>query len=134
MNFWDSHTLFFCIGMYFFPRLTLIFATPWGGLLWWVGLIFLPRLMIALLATMYYGNTNPFLCGFVWLWAIRSDYLEQQRIKAFREGGFGSIQIYNYRSKPRQRSREGSVFSEGVVNRPPKSHKDVIEVDAEIIE
>lgn len=132
MNFWDSHTLLFCIFMYFFPRLTLFFATPWGGILWWLGFIFLPRLMVALLATNYYGSTNPILCIFVWLWAIRGDSIEQRRIRAFQRAGFSSFQIYNIGPGGIQWSELRS--ERGVVNKRQKGDKDVIDVDAEIIE
>lgn len=129
MNFWESHTLLFCIGMYFFPRLTLFFATPWGGIFWWLGFIFLPRLMVALLATTYYGSTNPLLCLFVWFWALRGDFVEQRRIRAFQRGGVASFQVYNSKSG---RVDWGAIGSgRGVVNQP---RRDVVEVDAEIIE
>src|ERR1035437_9053 len=59
VNFWDVHGLGFVICMFFFPRLTLFFATVWGGFLWWLGLIFVPRLMVAILATLTYWTTNP---------------------------------------------------------------------------
>jgi hypothetical protein len=50
-NFWDVHGLLFLLGIAFFPRLAMLFATPWGGVLWWLGLILVPRIQVAILAT-----------------------------------------------------------------------------------
>lgn len=72
-NFWDVHGLFFILFMCFFPRLTMLFATVWGGFLWWVGWFFAPRLTVAILATTYYWDTNPVLCVFTWLWALAGE-------------------------------------------------------------
>jgi hypothetical protein len=83
MNFWSVHSLFFCVLMYFFPRFTMLAATPWGGLFWWVGLIFAPRVTVAILALLYYGSTNFILCGFVWWWAIRGEIKEKRWIRFF---------------------------------------------------
>ncbi|MCB0353505.1 MAG: hypothetical protein KDD64_08280 [Bdellovibrionales bacterium] len=69
-NFWDVHGLLFLIFIAFFPRLTMLLATPWGGFLWWLGLIFVPRIQVAILATCYYWDTNPVLCIFAWLIAL----------------------------------------------------------------
>ena len=126
MNFWDSQTLLFCLAMYFFPRVTLLIATPWGGLFWWGGLIFLPRLMVAILATAYYGSTNTVLCLIVWIWAIRGDITEQRRIRIFRRIRSPSFQDHN--------GRNGNNPSGQGMMRPHKIDKDAIEVDAEIIE
>ncbi len=88
--------------------------------------------MVAILATNYYGSTNPLLCIFVWFWAIRGELIEQRRIWAFQRAGFSSFRIYNIKSGSVD---WGGLRSErGVVNKPPGSDKDVIEVDAEIIE
>ncbi len=76
MDFWQVHSWLFLIGLVFFPRLTMLiagtvwkfasFATPWG-ILAWVGWVFSPSLVIAILATIYYWNTNPILCIVAWL-------------------------------------------------------------------
>ena len=70
IDFWSVHSVFFLIAMLFFPRLTLLFLTAWGGGWWWVGLIFAPRFMAAILATVYYWHTNPALVVICWLGAI----------------------------------------------------------------
>lgn len=70
VSFWQVHGFWFIFFMMFFPRLTLLFATAWGGFFWWIGLIFAPRLTVAILATMIYWHTNPILVVITWLWAF----------------------------------------------------------------
>ena len=77
VNFWDIHGLFFIFFMCFFPRLTLLFATVWGGFLWWLGLIFVPRITVAILATLTYWNTNPIIVIFAWIWALAGETIEK---------------------------------------------------------
>ena len=77
MDFWQVHTLGFVICMCFFPRLTLLFATAIGGPLWWLGWVFAPRLLVAILATTYYWTTNPALCVITWIWAISGETTEK---------------------------------------------------------
>ena len=78
MNFWDVHGLIFVVCLFFFPRVTLIFATAWGGLLWWIGWIFAPRLLVAILATTYYWETNMILVILNWFWAIGGEGAEKR--------------------------------------------------------
>ncbi|MFA5311724.1 MAG: hypothetical protein WC375_00230 [Methanomassiliicoccales archaeon] len=70
IDFWSVHSGLFLISMLFFPRLTLLFATAWGGGWWWIGWFFAPRFMAALLATVFYWDTNPELVIVSWLAAI----------------------------------------------------------------
>jgi len=81
MDFWDIHGILFCICIFCFPRLTMLFATTWGGLLWWLGLIFAPRITVAILGTIYYWDTNPILIVFVWFWAICLEATEKKQLK-----------------------------------------------------
>lgn len=75
MEFWQAHGtsmgIWFIVGMFFFPRLTMLFAvlTPFGWLAW-LGWFFAPYLTAAIFATTMYWDTNPFLCVFAWLVAI----------------------------------------------------------------
>lgn len=47
----------------------IITAFPIG--FWsWVGWLFCPRLLAAILATHYYWNTNPVLCVVTWIVAL----------------------------------------------------------------
>jgi hypothetical protein len=71
MDFWANHGLIFLVCIAMFPRLTLLLATltPFG-LLAWLGWIFCPHLLVAILATSRYWHTNPVLCIIAWLIAI----------------------------------------------------------------
>ena len=42
MDFWQHHGIWFIVFMFFFPRLTMLFATVWGGWLWWLGWLLAP--------------------------------------------------------------------------------------------
>jgi len=55
----------------------MLFATVWGGLLWWLGWIFTPRLTVAILATIHYANTNTVLVVFAWIWALMGEGAEK---------------------------------------------------------
>jgi hypothetical protein len=73
-NYWDHHGLFFLIFISLFPRLTLIFSSvPFGGILWWLGWLFIPRILVAILATIFYWNQNPFLVVCSWLIALSGE-------------------------------------------------------------
>lgn len=71
VDFWQVHGIFFLIFITLFPRLTMLFAVPGPfGCLTWIGWVFLPRLVVAILATTYYWHTNPVLCVIAWLVAF----------------------------------------------------------------
>lgn len=70
MNFFDQHGLFVLICLALFPRLTLLLASfATGGVLWWLGWIFAPHLLVAFLALPYW-DTNPVLVIIAWLIAL----------------------------------------------------------------
>ena len=70
-NYWDHHGVFLLIFLCFFPRLTLVVSSiPFGGLLWWLGWLFVPRILVASLATIAYWNSNPILVVISWLFAL----------------------------------------------------------------
>ncbi len=71
MDFWQVHGIWFLIFIVLFPRLTMLFAVavPFGWLAW-LGWIFTPSLLVAILATTYYWHTNPVLCIIAWLFAF----------------------------------------------------------------
>jgi len=81
VDFWDIHGWWFIIFMCLFPRLTMLFATVWGGFWWWIGWIFAPRLTVAILATMYFGSTNTFLVVLTWIWAFMGESAEKQTVR-----------------------------------------------------
>jgi len=70
MNFWEVHGIFFLICITFFPRLTLLFAGVPFGILAWLGWLFVPHFLAAILATTYYWHTNPILCIIAWIVAF----------------------------------------------------------------
>lgn len=78
-GFWAVHGIVFVLCMFFFPRVTLLLATVWGGLLWWLGLVFVPRLTVAILALPYY-DTNPILVILTWIWALSGETAEKSYI------------------------------------------------------
>ncbi len=81
MNFWQVHGWIFVVCMFFFPRLTLFFGgIASGGLWWWIGFIFAPRLLVAILATTAYWHTNTVLVIITWFWAISGEGTEKKVI------------------------------------------------------
>ena len=78
LNYWHKHGISLLLGLSFFPRLALLLSSiPSGGIFWWLGLIFCPRYLIALLATIYYWQTNPILVCFAWLIATGGETSEK---------------------------------------------------------
>jgi len=81
VDYWNIHGFWFLVFISFFPRLTLFFSSvPFGGLFWWLGFIFTPRLLVAVLATVAYWNTNKFLVIASWLIAIGGESSEKYYI------------------------------------------------------
>ncbi len=81
MNFWDVHGVLFIICMFFFPRLTLLFSSvPFGGFLWWLGFIFAPRILVAILASFTYWETNPILVLLSSVWALGGESAEKKTV------------------------------------------------------
>lgn len=82
VSYWQRHGVFLLIFLALFPRLTLLFSSiPFGGLFWWLGFIFAPRYLIALLATVTYWQTNPILVTFAWLVAVGGESTEKYYIR-----------------------------------------------------
>jgi hypothetical protein len=80
-NFWDKHGVFFLIFITIFPRLTLLFSSvPFGGLFWWLGFVFTPRILVAVLATIAYWQQNPILVLISWLVALGGESGEKYYI------------------------------------------------------
>ena len=72
INFWDVNGCWFILFLLFLPRLTmLVMCGPFSHfILYWIGWLVAPRLVIAILATSFYWDTNPVLCIFAWLGAL----------------------------------------------------------------
>ncbi len=70
MNFWDYHGILFLLGLTFFPRITIFFYSavfssvtgPLAFILTVLGFIICPHLLVAILGTIWYWDTNPDLC------------------------------------------------------------------------
>jgi len=70
MNFFDAHGILALLGLVFFPRITLIVASfATGGLMWWLGFIFAPHFLVAILSLPFWDN-NPVLVIVAWLCAF----------------------------------------------------------------
>lgn len=70
MDFFTQHEVFVLICLAIFPRLTLLFASfATGGLLWWLGWIFAPHILVAVLSLPYW-DSNPVLVIIAWLIAL----------------------------------------------------------------
>jgi hypothetical protein len=66
MNFFDQHSTLTLICLAFFPRITLLVASfVSGGFLWWLGWLFTPHLLVAILSLRYW-NENPLLVVIAW--------------------------------------------------------------------
>ena len=77
-DFWTLHGFFFLVFISIFPRLTLLFSSvAFGGIFWWLGFIFAPRLLVAILATVSYWNTNKVLVIIAWLFAVGGESSEK---------------------------------------------------------
>jgi len=82
-NFWDYHGWLFILAMFFFPRLTMLFATTvGGGFLYWLGWLLAPRLTVAILATILFHEHNTVLLIFTWIWALGGETTEKTVIRS----------------------------------------------------
>lgn len=81
MNFFDQHGEITLIYLALFPRLTLLlgsFAT--GGVLWWLGWVFAPHLLVAILSLPYW-DSNPVLVVIAWLMALSGTSAESRSVR-----------------------------------------------------
>lgn len=85
IDFFTKHSFLFLVFISFFPRLTLLFSSvPFGGFFWWLGFFFMPRLLVAVLATVAYGQTNPVLVALAWVVALSGEVMEKKKISGSR--------------------------------------------------
>lgn len=77
-NYWDYHGLVLLIFLTFFPRLALLLSSiPFGGFFWWLGWIFCPHYLVAILATINFWPTNPILVSISWFVALGGEFGEK---------------------------------------------------------
>lgn len=87
IDFFTKHGWIFLVSIALFPRLTLlvsglIFNTvEFGGIFWWLGFFFAPRILVAILATIAYWQTNQVLVILSWLIALGGESSEKIIIK-----------------------------------------------------
>ena len=114
IDFFTKHNILFLIFISFFPRLTLLFSSvSFGGFFWWLGFLFMPRLLVAVLATIAYGKTNPVLVAISWVVAISGEVMEKKKISGSRNFVFKTYRG-GFPQKPAQESK-GPVIDKGGV-------------------
>tara|TARA_R110000772_G_scaffold259506_1_gene377144 strand:+ start:394 stop:651 length:258 start_codon:yes stop_codon:yes gene_type:complete len=85
MDFFNDNGILTLICLAIFPRLTLLFASfASGGMLWWLGWVFAPHLLVAILAIPYW-DSNPALVIFAWLIALIALTGKSSRTKIARK-------------------------------------------------
>jgi hypothetical protein len=101
-NYWDRHGVFFLLFITLFPRLTLLFSSvAAGGLLWWLGFIFAPRLLVAMLATIAYWEANPVLVLLSWMVAFSGELGEKYMVSdRVRVVVLGESSAFTHRPSP----------------------------------
>ena len=72
LTFWEAHHLawLLLIGLALFPRITLLFVGGPFSPLHWLGWLIAPHLLVAILATSRYWDTDPVLCVVAWFFAF----------------------------------------------------------------
>lgn len=81
IDFYQKHGIFFLLFITLFPRMTLLFSSVLsGGVFWWLGFIFCPRILVASLATVSYFHTNPVLVVISWIVALGGETMEKAGI------------------------------------------------------
>ena len=76
-NFWSHHTIIILIGFTLFRRFSLLFCSIPSGIFFWIGWFFLPRIVIAVYATIFYLETNPILVILSWIIALSGESAEK---------------------------------------------------------
>jgi hypothetical protein len=82
-DFFSKHGWLFLFSIALFPRLTMFVSgfffnsIEFGGLIWWLGFFFAPRILVALLATLSYWHSNKLLVIFSWLIALGGESSEK---------------------------------------------------------
>lgn len=83
VDYFTKHGWIFLFSIALFPRLTLLVSgllvgsIAFGGLFWWLGFFFAPRILVATLATISYWNTNQILVIISWLIALGGESSEK---------------------------------------------------------
>ncbi len=93
VDYFTKHGWIFLFSIALFPRFTLLVSgllvgsITFGGVVWWLGFFVAPRILVAILATVAYWNTNPILVIIAWLVALGGESSEKFVIsKRIRNG------------------------------------------------
>ena len=82
ISYWQEHGIFLLLFLTMFPRLALLFSSiASGGLFWWLGWLFAPRLLVAVLATGAYLESNPILVAISWIIAFSGEFSEKEFVR-----------------------------------------------------
>lgn len=65
-----EHYALVLIGLAIFPRITMLFVGGPFGVLHWLGWFFAPHITVAIIGTLRYWDTDPFLCAVAWVIAL----------------------------------------------------------------
>lgn len=111
MDFWAIHTCFFIFFLLLCPRLTMLimgicffpFAHP---ILFWLGWLATPRLVIAILATSNYWDTNPVLCIFAWMLALGGIAESKKEVEVVN-----NIQNRRHNRRARRANRSWGIYA-----------------------
>ncbi len=77
-DFFTHHSLLQLLGWAMFPRIMFwFFSAITGGFFFWVGVLFVPHIMVAFWATTYYWDTNPVICVIAWIIALTGESAEK---------------------------------------------------------
>ena len=110
-DFFQHHGYLFLIFISIMPRLTLLFSSVvTGGMIWWLGFFFCPRVLVACLATVTYYSSNPFLVYISWVIAVSGELLEKKSVGnnrfMFRYHRAGNVNQNPFGSSPFQTEPE----------------------------
>ena len=95
-NFWSHHTILILIGFTLFPRIALLFCNIQSSFLFWIGWFFLPRIVIAIYATIFYLETNPILVILSWIIALSGESAEKSYSYKIKNKKFNQTRTVDY--------------------------------------
>ena len=134
IDFFRNHGLFFLIFISLFPRLTLLFSSVTsGGLIWWLGFFFCPRVLVASLATVAYFQTNHILVFVSWVIAFMGEVFEKTTLKrrsfVFKNFKSSPHFYYHFRSSSQRRGE-----NQGYTSQDKSFHRQEISGEGDVIE
>lgn len=59
----------------------LFFTSYGGGILYWLGWLFAPRITVAIIATILYHQNNWILIIMSWMFALIGEFAEKKTVK-----------------------------------------------------